>query len=426
VGNSAILVEGLSKRFLVGLRATRADTLGGALAVAVSQRLHDLGEALRSGHRVSPPGTEEFWALRDVSFEVQSGEVLGIIGRNGSGKTTLLKILSRITPPTEGGATILGRVGSLLEVGTGFHFELTGRENIFLSGTILGMKRSEIDRRFDEIVGFSGVEKFIDTPVKHYSSGMYLRLAFAVAAHLRTEVLLIDEVLAVGDAAFQKKCIEKMGEVARQGRTVLFVSHNLPAVASLCDAGLLLDAGRVVVRGAIDDTVSAYGRLLAETSEDDVARGRAAIAVSPPRLRSGDRPLDSAEAVVLVFTLALRQTFWNVFVQIGLVTHEGTKIVLEGVDAERFPDLLRQGRHRIEVALPPLWLRPRSYAARIKVIAYPEAGPTERYYSAWAEIVVAGGDGVEVAEDRLLAPNAQWSVQPEAEAPARVVTSPRQ
>jgi lipopolysaccharide transport system ATP-binding protein len=200
----------------------------------------------------------EIWALRDVSFEVQQGEILGIIGRNGAGKSTLLKILSRITAPTAGQVKIRGRVGSLLEVGTGFHLELTGRENIYLNGAILGMKKEEIERKMDEIIDFSGVEQFIDTPVKRYSSGMYVRLAFAVAAHLEPEILLVDEVLAVGDAAFQKKCLGKMEEVAGAGRTVLFVSHNMGMITSLCARGLLLETGAVVAGGTASEAVISY------------------------------------------------------------------------------------------------------------------------------------------------------------------------
>jgi lipopolysaccharide transport system ATP-binding protein len=201
---------------------------------------------------------ETFWALKDVSFEVSPGEVLGIIGRNGAGKSTLLKILSRITEPTTGRAEIYGRIGSLLEVGTGFHPELTGRENIFLNGAMLGMKRREISRKFDEIVAFAEIDRFLDTPVKHYSSGMYMRLAFAVAAHLEPEILLVDEVLAVGDAAFQKKCLGKMGEVAKEGRTVLFVSHNMAAVESLCSRVVWLDSGRVKDDGPPNQVVLNY------------------------------------------------------------------------------------------------------------------------------------------------------------------------
>jgi len=200
----------------------------------------------------------EFWALKNVSFDVQPGEIIGIIGRNGAGKSTLLKILTRITEPTTGEAVINGRVGSLLEVGTGFHPELTGRENVFMNGTILGMKKREIDARFDEIVAFSEIEQFIDTPVKRYSSGMYVRLAFAVAAHLEPEILLVDEVLAVGDAQFQKKCLGKMGDVAKEGRTVLFVSHNMPSLLNLCSRGVLLKDGQVETIGGIDEVVGQY------------------------------------------------------------------------------------------------------------------------------------------------------------------------
>jgi lipopolysaccharide transport system ATP-binding protein len=212
---------------------------------------------------VDTGGTEStpsdvIWALRDASFDIKYGEVVGFIGRNGAGKSTLLKILTKITPPTRGCAEIRGRVASLLEVGTGFHQELTGRENIYLNGTILGMSKKEVDRKFDEIVDFSGVERFIDTPVKRYSSGMAVRLAFAVAAHLEPEILIVDEVLAVGDAAFQKKCLNKMQDVRKSGRTVLFVSHNMPAVAMLCSRAILLGAGRVIMDGAPHDVISRY------------------------------------------------------------------------------------------------------------------------------------------------------------------------
>jgi lipopolysaccharide transport system ATP-binding protein len=215
----------------------------------------------------------ELWALRDVSFSLEEGETLGIIGNNGAGKSTLLKIFSRITKPTSGTAELHGRVGSLLEVGTGFHSELSGRENIFLNGAILGMRRGEIEKQFDEIVAFSEIEKFLDTPVKHYSSGMYMRLAFAVAAHLETEVLIVDEVLAVGDMAFQKKCLNKMRDVSQSGRTVLFVSHDMKAVARLCDRAVWLKDGGLVKSGATGEVVSAYlheqSRLGAEKSWDD-------------------------------------------------------------------------------------------------------------------------------------------------------------
>lgn len=266
----AIRCEGLSKRYRIGeqerykaLRDVIADT-----AAAPFRRLRHAvsGNGHTSAASASAPGSlpsNTIWALDDVSFEVKRGEVVGIIGRNGAGKSTLLKILSRITKPTKGHAEIHGRIGSLLEVGTGFHPELTGRENIYLNGAILGMHKAEIDRKFDEIVAFAEVEKFIDTPVKRYSSGMHVRLAFAVAAHMETEILLVDEVLAVGDAQFQKKCLGKMGDVAKQGRTILFVSHNMGATGNLCRTGVVLDQGRVAARGNIQDVIGHYNRALA-------------------------------------------------------------------------------------------------------------------------------------------------------------------
>ena len=240
----AIRVENLSKRYVIGRAGARHDTLRDALAGMFRREGGGRGEA--------------FWALRDVSFEVKRGEVVGVIGRNGAGKSTLLKILSQITEPTGGRAEIHGRVGSLLEVGTGFHPELTGRENIYLNGAILGMRREEIQRRFDEIVAFSEIEKFLDTPVKRYSSGMYVRLAFAVAAHLEPEILLVDEVLAVGDAAFQKKCLGKMGDVVGEGRTILFVSHNMSAVQSLCRDSVLLSNGSIQLYACSEQVINTY------------------------------------------------------------------------------------------------------------------------------------------------------------------------
>lgn len=249
----AIKLEGVGKQYRIGAAQTRYKTLRESLSQAVNAPLRRLFKPEQGGEN---PNT--IWALRDVSFEVKKGEVVGIIGRNGAGKSTLLKLLSHITEPTRGRVELHGRVGSLLEVGTGFHPELTGRENIYLNGAILGMKREEINRKFDEIVNFAEVEKFLDTPVKHYSSGMYVRLAFAVAAHLEPEILLVDEVLSVGDAAFQRKSMGKMGEVAEQGRTVLFVSHNLQAITSLCQEGILLSAGKLVCDGSAAEVVSRY------------------------------------------------------------------------------------------------------------------------------------------------------------------------
>lgn len=252
MSDTVISVEGVSKRYAIGT-AEKAGSFREAVSGMLTAPFKRLGQMASGG------GTEEFWALKDVNFEVKRGEVVGIIGRNGAGKSTLLKVLSRITPPTEGRIKVRGRIASLLEVGTGFHPELTGRENIYLNGAMLGMGRNEIRRKFDEIVAFSEVEKFLDTPVKRYSSGMYVRLAFAVAAHLEPEILIVDEVLAVGDAQFQKKCLGKMKEVSEGGgRTVLFVSHNMAAVRSLCDSALMIRSGTVLRSGAVSEVVSAY------------------------------------------------------------------------------------------------------------------------------------------------------------------------
>lgn len=249
-----IVIENLGKRYIIGHEKPSGNGLRHSLESAVRNPFNWIGSRVQQARARN----EEFWAIKDISLEIQAGEVVGVIGRNGAGKSTLLKVLSRITEPTRGRIRLRGRVASLLEVGTGFHPELTGRENIFLNGAILGMGRAEIRRKFDEIVSFAGVEKFLDTPVKRYSSGMYVRLAFAVAAHLEPEILVIDEVLAVGDAGFQQKCLGKMNDVAKAGRTVLFVSHNMPAVQALCTRGISLEGGSVVVDGTPRAAVEQY------------------------------------------------------------------------------------------------------------------------------------------------------------------------
>ncbi len=246
----AIRVSNLSKQYTIGTARYRHDMVRDLLMDGLRGLLRRNGRPDRRERTI--------WALKDVSFDVKRGDIIGIIGRNGAGKSTLLKILSRITEPTAGRAEIYGRIGSLLEVGTGFDRELTGRENVYLNGAIIGMKKAEIDRKFDEIVAFAEVEKFIDTPVKRYSSGMYVRLAFAVAAHLEPEILIVDEVLAVGDAQFQRKCLGKMGDVAKQGRTVLFVSHNMTALLNLCTNALLLTGGEIQINGSVQQVVVGY------------------------------------------------------------------------------------------------------------------------------------------------------------------------
>jgi len=267
----AIHIEYLSKRYKIGAaQKSSYRTLRESLTESATLALRRVRSHLKGLHNDSK-NDEEFWALRDVSFDVQPGEVVGIIGRNGAGKSTLLKILSRITEPTSGRAVLRGRVASLLEVGTGFHPELTGRENIYLNGGILGMTRREVTRKFDAIVDFAGIEQFLDTPVKRYSSGMYVRLAFAVAAHLDPEILIIDEVLAVGDAEFQRKCLGKMHDIAKGGRTVLFVSHNMAAVEALCSHGLLLSDGEVTKAGQTHQVVEVYRNHILNTDDDSPA-----------------------------------------------------------------------------------------------------------------------------------------------------------
>jgi lipopolysaccharide transport system ATP-binding protein len=271
MGQTAIRIENLSKQYHIGGPQKSYDRLGYQVVDSLKAPFRRAGKLMRGQAGGASEQDVAIWALKDIFIEITHGEVIGIIGRNGAGKSTLLKILSRITEPTEGYADVYGRIGSLLEVGTGFHPELTGRENIYMNGAILGMTRKEIDRKFDEIVAFSEIGKFIDTVVKHYSSGMYVRLAFAVAAHLDPEILLVDEVLAVGDVAFQKKCLGKMGDVAKAGRTVLFVSHNMAVIQTLCSRGICLRSGGVVADGPITDVVQEYLRDLEQVKTENVA-----------------------------------------------------------------------------------------------------------------------------------------------------------
>lgn len=301
-----ISAEALSKRYRIRHRRGQHYGLRHALQDAAAWPLRWL--RARPSAEPGRPANEDFWALKDVSFDVRRGEVLGVIGRNGAGKSTLLKILSRITEPTSGRARIRGRVASLLEVGTGFHQELTGRENVFLGGAILGMTRQEVRARFDEIVAFAEVEPFIDTPVKHYSSGMYLRLAFAVAAHLEPEILIVDEVLAVGDAEFQSKCLGKIGAVAgRDGRTVLFVSHNLAAVQTLCDEVLHLRDGQLIGKGSAEEQIWSYTRQLHQ-QRDSALAGRRQLSpdVSVDSLTFSPNPVRSGTE--LAFSIQLSST----------------------------------------------------------------------------------------------------------------------
>ena len=304
----AITVDNVSKRYQLG--GSRHDSLRDAVWDA-GVRLGHLVRRGITGRTIASRERDYIWALQGASFEVRQGEVLGIVGPNGAGKSTLLKILSRITEPTEGCVQMMGRVGSLLEVGTGFHPDLTGRENIYLNGAILGMRKTEIDRKLDEIVEFAEVSRFLDTPVKHYSSGMYLRLAFAVGAHLETEILLVDEVLAVGDARFQEKCLDKMRDVGRHGRTVLFVSHNLLAVTRLCERAILVDGGKIWKDGPSQDVVSAYVNAGRDTTahrewpDNAQAPGRDVVRLRAVRARMPDGRFAESVDIRLPVTLQM-------------------------------------------------------------------------------------------------------------------------
>jgi lipopolysaccharide transport system ATP-binding protein len=359
-----VRVEGLSKQYRIGQRRAGYETLRESIVRVVKSPLKNLRG--QNGNTI--------WALRDVNFDVEPGEVVGIIGSNGAGKSTLLKTLSRITEPTTGKVELYGRLASLLEVGTGFHPELTGRENIYLNGAILGMRKAEIDRKFDEIVAFAELEKFLDTPVKHYSSGMYMRLAFAVASHLEPEILLVDEVLAVGDAAFQKKCLGKMGEVAKQGRTVLFVSHNLTAVKSLCRRTLRLDQGEIVDAGNTEQVVLNYIQSGTQTRMERCWNDPAsAPGESEARLHYiGLKPLDqSADQPITVQTaIELETAFWNykpdAVLNLSIVIYniEGVPIFNTGSGARPFPVGLVRG----SFVIPGDFLNDDTYTVRVLIV----------------------------------------------------------
>ena len=380
MSNLAIRVEGLSKRYRLGQRRgynTVTDVVTRALSAPIRRVRRSVQDtASRDDRRSATPGAY-MWALKDVSFDVKRGEVVGIIGRNGAGKSTLLKILSQITTPTAGYAQIRGRVGSLLEVGSGFHPELTGRENVYLNGTILGMKKAEVDRKFDAIVAFSEIEKFIDTPVKHYSSGMYMRLAFAVAAHLEPEILIVDEVLAVGDAAFQRKCLGKIDDVSKGGRTVLFVSHNMTAVQSLCERVIWLHEGKVVEQDRAAQVVSSYLKTSFSTTTAQLwpdlaaapgnARVRLRAACVRPASGSSEDPITIRTPFVMEFD------YWNlqpeaylnlslhVYNEQGIMVFNTVPVHEPEWQGRPFPvglfrsqchvpgDLLNDGMHRVEL-----------------------------------------------------------------------------
>lgn len=407
--SAVVQVKDLSKRYYIGKKQS------GSLRETLSHA---------AGNLFSKTESEEFWALKDVSFEVQQGEVLGIIGKNGAGKSTLLKILSRITEPTTGSVVIDGRVSSLLEVGTGFHPELTGRENIFLNGAILGMKRAEIRKKFDEIVAFSGIEQFIDTPVKRYSSGMYVRLAFAVAAHLEPEILIIDEVLAVGDAEFQKKCLGKMKDVSEQdGRTVLFVSHNMEAVQNLCNKVMLLKQGEVISSGQPADVVTRYLHLFTKNKteqhwETQTAPGNEIVKLMCVQVftnSSSTGAFYTNSDLILQFEFKyLRNKSTNIDVTFHLIDERGI-LVLVGSSAYTHKEYFADGIIKATALIPGNVLNQGTYTVS-RLIFVENRGQIvyEHHDTLTFEIlpVPTGRDGwMGAKEGVLFLPQMQWTLQ---------------
>lgn len=373
MGDIAIRVHKISKKYWIG-KKENYQTLRDTLVSAFTAPFRKASMLLQGDGTGAAELQRMIWALKEVSFEINRGEVIGIIGGNGAGKSTLLKILSRITEPTDGFAEIHGRVVSLLEVGTGFHPELTGRENIFLNGAILGMKRTEIERKFDEIVAFSEVETFIDTPVKHYSSGMYLKLAFSVAAHLEPEILMVDEVLAVGDVRFQQKCLGKMGSVAKEGRTILFVSHNMGAITQLCERAILLEKGQVKWIGSAREVVADYlsssiGTEVRSTwVNPSLESDHSNVQFRSIRLLSHDEQLVSHatfnDAILVEMVYDVKVPMSNLTITFHLLDSMGN-IVFESMDSD-YPEwresVRAPGRYRATAKIPPHLLRPGRYS----------------------------------------------------------------
>lgn len=403
---NVISVRNLGKKYLIGERGRAYKTLRDSIARRFRRIANDGISKKNGNHR------KEFWALKDISFDVAQGEVIGIIGHNGAGKSTLLKVLSRITEPSEGYANILGRIGSLLEVGTGFHHELTGRENIYLSGAILGMKKSEIDLRFDEMVAFAGVDEFIDTPIKHYSSGMNLRLGFAVAAHLEPDILLIDEVLAVGDMEFQKKCLNKMEDVATQGRTVLFVSHNMGSIKELCQSVLVLKNGNIDFFGDVIEGIQHYSQSIMGSNIQEVGavvnQGFVRLFVNGAK---GIPKIYNTEAFEVTTELSIRADLFNVDIHCFLDDAEGTQIVHNRqLEFEKLPI----GIHRINATIPPLYLRPGVYTLYFKLIgeSHSEIGATKvKYFSERLAVDISDSTNMFSGKVRAtIIPPVEWKV----------------
>jgi lipopolysaccharide transport system ATP-binding protein len=402
--------EGLSKQYRISGRRQRYKTLRESLADTAQRPFNHL-QSLFQRRSLQAAEADTFWALRNASFEIKQGETVGIIGRNGAGKSTLLKLLSRITEPTSGKAYIEGRVAALLEVGTGFHLELTGRENIFLSGAILGMRRAEIKVNFDEIVAFAEVGKFIDTPVKHYSSGMYLRLAFAVAAHLNPEILLVDEVLAIGDVAFQNKCLGKMSDVAKGGRTVLFVSHNMGSIRSLCTRGILLNAGTVAETGEIGKVIGEYYKQVNTCQHLDTTTNNAKHSAGfGPLLLNGryGHTLRQNESFQISTTLTIEEPINGFSLYCILEDIQNQTIFELREESTKFEwKASNTGKYAIQVTIPPLWLNPGLYSFCFKAMLW-GSYRSSRYDS---DKLLLDVNGTSSMVSAVLHPQIDWSFQ---------------
>ena len=423
----AIRVTDLGKRYRIGDSPGRYNTLRDSIVGAITSPIRRIRRGLLPIGEDGGGDSTIIWALKDVTFDVHQGQVLGVIGKNGAGKSTLLKILSRVTEPSAGEVEIRGRVGSLLEVGTGFHPELTGRENIYLNGAILGMRRVEIEKKFDEIVDFSGVEKFIDTPVKRYSSGMYLRLAFAVAAHLEPDILVVDEVLAVGDAEFQRKCLGKMNDVAQQGRTVLFVSHNMSAILRLTQESIVLDRGSVIMRGPTVDAVDYYmSSGFSKTGErlwDEDSVPKTSGPFIPKALRvldSGVRVSDTvraAEPITIEIEYSLKEPIQGLRVGLYLLSMRGEFVFtsFDTDDAEKYEKyrIREAGHYFSHCKIPADTLNEGRYAIGINASAY----RVRRYFQDERALTftvdAVGAPGKQWSETRLglIRPRLEWNIE---------------
>ena len=365
-----IKVENLGKSYMIGHQRERYVALRDVLANKARQVASKTKNILSGGQLIAGNELEEFWALKDINFEIHQGDRVGIIGRNGAGKSTLLKVLSRITEPTTGRIHMRGRVASLLEVGTGFHPELSGRENIFLNGAILGMSRAEVRKKFDEIVDFAGVEKFLDTPVKRYSSGMYVRLAFAVAAHLEPEILIIDEVLAVGDAEFQKKCLGKMEDVSKNdGRTVLFVSHNMGAIQSLCNSALLLEKGNIVSIGNTNEIIAYYEKKSITNSYWIGEDGSNNIKIKETSIQNlvDDGTIKNSAEIIIRIKLELLDNFNDLYIGFTLSSFYGNTLACVLYNDFNNYTSIQKGTYEVSFSIPPYMLASGEYTINFNI-----------------------------------------------------------